>query len=458
VSTPGGPKREGNSSAPAAKPRVAVIGAGWSGLAGALEATRRGFAVALFDAAPQAGGRARAIAFRLGDREYVLDNGQHLLIGAYTETLRLMGEAGVDLDDALLRLPFEIRYPDGFLLRARRLPAPLHLAAGLLGSSLGWDARRQALAFAWRWRRRRWRLDQDAPASTLFTGAPREIVGRLWRPLCLAALNVELEDASAQVLLNVLRDSLVGGARAADLLIPRRDLTQIFVAPALRALSARHAELHLRSPIQQLTRVDEHWRLESRGATIDVDAVVLALPPERAADLLASVRRPELDAPVRMLRSIAMAPIATVYLRYPPERQLPWPGCALLDDAAAGRYGQWVFDRGRLDAGNAGVLSVVISAAGAALANDTASLAAATATQLSADLDLPAPLASAVLAEKRATVVPGPGLQRPSARLPLPALYLAGDAAASDYPSTLEGSVRAGLAAARALSADLRID
>jgi squalene-associated FAD-dependent desaturase len=434
---------------------VAVIGAGWSGLACALELTAGGDRVTLIDAAPQPGGRARAVGVRLGDREFLLDNGQHLLIGAYRETLRLMDEVGVRADDALLRVPFELRYPDGFLLRARRWPAPLHLAAGLVAArGLDWAQRRHVVALALHWRARAWTIGGDAPASALFAGAPAEVVRRLWRPLCLAALNVELEAASAQVLLNVLRDSLGGGARAADLLIARRDLTQAFAAPALDTLRRRGAEVRLRHPVRRLQRSDARWRVEGGAGASLVDAVVLALPPERAAALLTSAGDAALAPAVAQLCAVDAAPIATVYLRYRPEVRLPWPACALLDDPAAGRFGQWVFDRGRLDRSNAGVLAVVISAATAALSADRQTLAAAVSGQLGADLGLPQPLASAVLAEKRATIVPSPGLQRPPARLAAPSLYLAGDAAASPYPSTLEGSVRSGLAAARAVAAD----
>ncbi len=338
--------------------RVAVIGAGWSGLACALEVVRHGHAVTLLDASAQPGGRARAVRLPLGDGEFMLDNGQHLLIGAYRDTLRLMRDVGVDVGAALLRLPFELRYPDGFSLRAWRLPAPLHLAAALLAArGLDWASRRHAFLWVQRWRRCGWRLADDAPASTLFADAPAALRRRLWRPLCLAALNVEPEQASAQVLLNVLR-------------------------------------------------------------------------------------------------AIDAAPITTVYLRYPAGTRLDRPALALLDDAAAGRYGQWVFDRGQLDAANDGVMSVVISAAAVTLQLEVAQIAAAVAGQLSRELALPAPLASTVITEKRATIVPSPGLQRPAARLPVPGLYLAGDAAASAYPSTLEGSVRAGLAAAQTVIED----
>lgn len=435
--------------------RIAVIGAGWSGLACALELTRHGHEVVVFEAAPQVGGRARAVRLALGDREFRLDNGQHLLIGAYTETLRQMAAAGVDAAAALLRLPFEIRYPDGFAVRAPRLPAPLHLAAALATArGLGWSARRAALAFVLRWRRRRWQAAADVPAAALFADAPPPLVRRLWRSLCIAALNVELADASAQVLLNVLRDSLNGGSGAADLLIPRGDLTQTFAGPAADTLASRGAEIRLRSPVQALAQAAAGWRVESRGRAEVAAAVVLALPPERAADLLGAAGCPELEATVAALRSVRSAPIATAYLRYPAQVRLPRPLLALLDDPAAGRFGQWVFDRGQLDAALAGVLSVVVSAAASALEHGAQRLAATVAAQLTDDLGLPPPLASAVIAEKRATIVPAPGLRRPPPRLPLPGLYLAGDAAASDYPSTLEGSVRAGVAAAAAVIGD----
>jgi squalene-associated FAD-dependent desaturase len=435
--------------------RVAIVGAGWSGLACAMELVRRGLRVTLLDAAPAVGGRARGLRIRIGDHDYGLDNGQHLLIGAYRETLRLMREAGVDPAAVLLRLPFEIRYPDGVVLRARRLPAPIDLAAAVLAAKgLGWRDRLQALAFTVRWRARDWRLAADMPASALYEGSPAEIVRRLWRPLCLAALNVELHDASAQMLLAVLRDAFAGGAGAADFLIPRADLSSALAAPAASWLADRGAELHLKTPALALRRNADAWRLQSRTHALDADAVVLALPPPRAAQLLDSAMQPALGPAVAQLRAVAMAPIATVYLRYPAGVRLDLPAVALLDDPDARRHGQWVFDRGWLDAANSGVLSVVISAAGNAGGLGADALVGAVAAQLTNALGLPQPLAGVAITEKRATIVPSPGLRRPPARLPLSGLYLAGDAAASDYPSTLEGSVRAGIAAAQALLGD----
>ncbi|HXF46116.1 MAG TPA: FAD-dependent oxidoreductase, partial [Burkholderiaceae bacterium] len=170
----------------------------------------------------------------------------------------------------------------------------------------------------------------------------------------------------------------------------------------------------------------------------------------RAAELL----RPCAPADAALLAAIEAAPIATVYLRYPPDTRLAHPLYALRERPELGDFGQWVFDRGHSDADCAGVLSVVVSGSGQHLNLSQDRLAAAVSRQLAAAFGLGAPLAAAVLTDRRATIVPRPGLVRPPTRLSVPGLYLAGDAAASDYPSTIEGSVRAGLAAARAVLSD----
>lgn len=435
--------------------RAIVVGAGWSGLAAALALVDAGVDVVLLEAAPQAGGRARRVDVPLGDRRYPLDNGQHLLIGAYSETLRLLRRVGVDPRRALLRLPFALRYPDGVLLQAARWPAPLHLIAAL-ATAHGLALRERTALAAWvaRMRRMQWRVAPDRPAFDLFAGHPERLVERVWQPLCVAALNVRLQQASAAMFLAVLRDALGASTAASDLLLPRGALSGLLPDAALDMLQIG-AAVRLRTTAVGLhPHAPRGWSVQTRQERLRADAVVLALPPARAAALLESIAGAPCADAVTMLRAIRTAPIATVYLRYPPHVRLPHPAYALREDVAQERYGQWVFDRGALEPDCAGVLAVVVSASGPHLARDRHTVLAAVARQLAADFALPAPLAAAMLVEKHATIVPSPGLQRPSARLAAPGLYLAGDAAASPYPSTIEGSVRAGLAAAAALLAD----
>jgi squalene-associated FAD-dependent desaturase len=437
--------------AAASGPRVAVVGGGWSGLAAALKLADAGCAVSLFEAAPQLGGRARRVELQLGDRRFPLDNGQHLLIGAYRDTLALMRRVGVDSQAAFLRLPFTLRYPDGFALQAARLPAPLHLAGALLfARGLRWTERLALARAVDRWRRAGWAVARDHAAIELMDGVPGVVVERIWQPLCVAALNVRLEQASAALFLAVLRDSLGADRAASDLLLPRADLSALLPDAAERTLAARGVDIRLRSAIDQLAPCPQGWTIASREQAADFDAIVLAVPPWRAVPPLECAGEAVPAPALESLRQITPAPITTVYLRYEAPVRLPLPAMALLESPAHGEFGQWVFDRGALDARCAGVLSVVISAAGSHEALDHSALARAVATQLTRALSLPAPIAMRVIEEKRATIVPRPNLQRPPAAL-AEGLFLAADATASEYPSTIEGSVRSGYAAARTL-------
>jgi squalene-associated FAD-dependent desaturase len=435
------------------KRHIAVIGAGWSGLASAITLLDAGLRVTLIDAAPQVGGRARRVSVELGDRSYALDNGQHLLIGAYREYVALARRLGVVFDQRFLVTPFALRYPDGFRLVAARAPAPLHLAAAL-AFARGLDFRARVAAAVWvqRWKRRDWTIANDLPASTLFAGQPPSLAERLWGPLCLAALNVRLEEASARMFLRVLRDSLGADAAASHMLLARTNLSSLLPDAAEQAIRTGGGDVRLRDPARaiEFDAAPARWRIHLRSGHLDADGVILALPPARCADLLAGLRHPDVQAAIGQLAQVGTAPIATVYLRYPAATRLAYPLLALLERPQAGDYGQWVFDRGALEPGYAGVLSVVVSGAGPHSELAATDLADAVMRQLAGCLALPAPMAHAVLVEKRATVTPGPALSRPGTRLGLPGVYLAGDAADSPYPSTLEGSVRSGLAAARA--------
>lgn len=447
-------------SAPEAKRlRVAVAGGGWAGCAAAVELAARGMQVTLFEAARTLGGRARAVDVR----GMALDNGQHILLGAYRDSLRMMRKVGVDVDAALLRLPVQMRYPaggDGMDFAAPRLPAPLHLLAALARARGLARADKLALArlhSAARWMG--WRLDHDCPVAELLArfDQTERLTRLLWRPLCIAALNTPPERASANVFLAVLRDSL--GARrrsASDMLLPRLTMGALFPEPAGAWLAARGHRVRLGTQVAALAREDGGWRLDLGGdaAPESFDAVVLATPSTQSAALLAPL--PETAPLAARLRALGHEPIATCYLQYAPGTRLDLPFYALLDDPERGRWGQFVFDRGRLDPARDGLLAVVVSAAADAAALAREDLATAISAQLAQDLgrpELARPAWTQLITEKRATFSCTPGLVRPGNETGLPGLVLAGDYTASDYPATLETAVRSAQAAATAIRA-----
>jgi hydroxysqualene dehydroxylase len=438
-----------------ASARWVVIGAGWSGLACAVEAVRCGAAVTLVDAAPTIGGRARRVDLRIGDQDFTVDNGQHLLLGACTETIALMSQLGVDPNQALLSQPFKVQYPDGWRLGASRVPAPLHLALGILGARrVAWRDRLALASWVAQQRRNRWQVVEDRSVADLLETQPEALVRRLWRPLCIAAMNAEPAEASGQLFMNLLRLTL--GAAEADsrLLLTRRDLSATMPEAALRHLTGAGATIMMRQPAAALIRSGAEWTVVLREQQLQADRVVLALPAEAAVRLLESASIEALQPTIRQLRSLQYEPIATVYLRYPSAIRLPQAVFALLDDTARGRPGQWVFDRGRIDPAHRGIFSVVIGAPALRLERDRSVLCAAVDRQLSAELGLPPSIAQNIVIERRATLLPAIGLRRPAPRLPVEGLYLAGDIADSPFPSTLEGSVRSGLEAARLAQSD----
>ncbi|MDC5504124.1 hypothetical protein NRA38_18235, partial [Acinetobacter baumannii] len=154
-----------------------------------------------------------------------VDNGQHILIGAYTESLRLMREVGVDPERALHRQPMALPYADGSGLRFPDWPAPLDALAGI-ATARGWSLGERAalLARAVRWRLAGFRCAAEATVADLCTGLPQRLVSEFIDPLCISALNTPIHLASGTVFLRVLRDALFSGRGGSHFLVPRHDL------------------------------------------------------------------------------------------------------------------------------------------------------------------------------------------------------------------------------------------
>lgn len=419
--------------------RVAVIGGGYAGMAAATELARGGVPVTVFEAARVLGGRAR----RVETDGALLDNGLHILLGAYRETLRLIDlvkEPGAP--SGLLRLPLQLTIHPAFRLRAPRLPAPLHLFWALLRArGLRFGDRIAAARFmAWS-QRNAFRLAVDANVSDLLVSRqqPDAVTRYLWNPLCVSALNTPPAQASGQIFLNVLRDSLNGSRADSDLLLPALDFSALFPERAARYVQARGGSVRLGVAVDALARRDNGFELTDGGERFT--HVIAAVSPHRAVALLAP--HPELAPIVEMIERFTYQPIYSVYLQYAPGARLPFRMGGL-----EARYAQWLFDRGQL-CGQDGLIGVVISASGAhqGLAHDD--LARAVHAELAENFPhLGKPQWHQVIAEKRATFSCTPGLSRPDNATPVAGLYLAGDYTASDYPATIESAVRSGVRAA----------
>ncbi len=396
--------------------RVAIVGAGYAGMAAAVTLAARGVPVTVFESGPVPGGRARRVISQGNE----LDNGQHILVGAYTELFGLMRTVGVP-SDALLRLPFEIRYAREFRLRSLWLPPPLGLLAGLLlARGMPFSERLGAARFMSVMRKSRFHLSQDISVKELLeTHAQDGRIGHfLWRPLCVSALNTPPGQASANIFLAALRDTLDGESDASDLLLPRVDLSKLFPEPAAQFVIRNGGEVRLRSSVENIQELKKQYQ-----------SVIVAVGPHQLKGLL-----PEASL------DYSYQPIYTCYLQYPEQVKLPFPMLGLADGLV-----QWVFDRGTL-LGEKGRLACVISAQGDQQQMSLDEVAERCHQELKAALGLPAPQWSRVIAEKRATITCSVNLKRID--LKMPGVHLAGDYTDPEYPPTLEAAIRSGVRAA----------
>jgi hydroxysqualene dehydroxylase len=418
---------------------LAVVGAGWAGLAAAVRATEAGHHVTLFDMAPQPGGRARAVEHD----GVALDNGQHILIGAYRETLALMRTVGADPGALFDRRPLALTDPQGRGLALPRGPAvPAFVRAVLAQRAWLLSERLALLAAAARWRLSGFRADPQQTVADLVRALPERARTTLIEPLCVAALNTPSSQASAQVFLRVLRDALFSGPGAADLLLPRAPLSALLPTPATRWLQQHGAELRWTARVQRIEpAADAGWRVDGDS----FDAVLLACSAHEAARLA----QPVAAGWAQTAAAFDYEPIVTVYLQSP-GAHLPSPMVAL--HAGPEAPAQFAFDLGALDRSGArnGLFAFVVSGARAWVEAGLDATAQATLRQAQAAFSSITWQVLRTIAERRATFLCRPGLARPPAHV-APALAAAGDYIDGPYPATLEGAVRSALKALETL-------
>lgn len=447
---------------------IAVIGAGWAGLAAAVTLKDLGAHVTVFEAAPVTGGRARGVDdIHMGR----IDNGQHLMLGAYTETLTLIERLNPlrSIDSLILREPLHLESADGkFKLRAPAIPAPFNTLMALLSAKgLSPADRVKALSMMVRCRLTGWQARHHETVSALLSRyqQTKTLSHWLWTPLCLAALNTPIQQSCAQLFMNVLRDSLNGPRHASDCLIPRVDLTALWPAAA-----AEHLTMRYRHIVRAVRATDTHVDVD--GAHFD--ACIVAIPPYAAERVLFNPSNSEdplsqhMQSPRQSeaslqstLKGFEYRAIATLALELEDAWRLPNNMMMLDEDPTRGHVGQWVFNR----LGHDKQLAVVISDASDFLKHDRESFVDAIATQIReqcakhpASLKaMPAVKYQRLIVEKRATFDAVPALIRPANRSPWPRIALAGDWTDTGYPAVLEGAVRSGLDAAAILKSTLSL-
>jgi squalene-associated FAD-dependent desaturase len=292
------------------------------------------------------------------------------------------------------------------------------------------------------------RLPHDMTVAQLLEqyGQDVDLTLKLWEPLCIAALNTPVHKASAQVLLNVLRDSLSRTRADSDMLLPRLDFTTLFPQRAADYIEQHGGKVHASCGVEAIVPSGGVFELSTAQGICSFTHVICATSPTVAAKLLHPIAA--LDQTIAQIDGLEHQPIYTVYLQYPAQVTLPNPMLGLHR-----RFSQWLFDKG-LISGQSGLLAAVISAEGIHQELSQEDLAQKVITELHEEFGITdRPEWFQVIAEKRATFCCSPGLPRPAQQTSLANFLLAGDYTSGDYPATLEGAVLSGIRCANLITA-----
>ncbi len=431
---------------------VVVVGAGCAGLSAATALAEAGLRVAVVEARPVLGGRT--FATRDATSGDWVDNGQHVLLGCYHDTLAYLSRIGTRnrlLVQSTLSVPMVDGAGAASELKCPALPSPLQLAAGVFAwRALGWSDRASVLGLA---RALDPRHRHDAHAMTVRAwlrrwGQSDRLVELLWEPLAVAALNQSIDVASAGTFLEVIRRMLGPGPDDAAIVLPAQSLSHVFVEPAVAYLESRGG-LVMKGVAGQVTVTDGRvCGVAVREISISASHVISSVPWHGFGKLFPVV--PAALAPtVDRASAMAASPIVTANLWFDgPVLDAPFIGLP-------GRSFQWAFEKRRVSPGQATHVSLVCSGAADVVGLDNEAVVTLARAELTA----------AVPAAGRATFRRGTAVRdrwatfsleagqppRPSHKTDVEGFWLAGDWTDTGLPATIESAVASGHRAARAV-------
>src|SRR6185437_6906154 len=331
--------------------RVAIIGGGVAGMSAACALAEAGFRVQLVERRGYLGGRASSY-LHPGVNE-VIDNCQHVLFGCCTNLIGFYRR---------IRALERIHWSSGMTMiepgTGRRsplgsskigpvgLPAPFHALPKLLAAKAFTRADKLALARAFRALLRPVPPDTSEDLATWLKrhGQTTGTIERFWRLVIASALNADLGSIALPYAAKVVRELFMNSAEAGRMGMSTVPLSQLY-AGAAEFLRGRGSEVLFNANVESANwdGVKEQWSVTTRDGMIAADFLVLALPFEATAKLVAKM--PPAEGAAKLAAQIERHEhwsICSVHLWF--DREITDMEHAILLD----RELHWMYNKGRL--------------------------------------------------------------------------------------------------------------
>lgn len=410
---------------------ILIIGGGWAGLAAAVFLCPTHH-VTLIEAAPQLGGRAR----KVNHPNYALDNGQHLMIGAYRTLWELFDRLNLKKSDYFMQSPLNLlkinQHKKFHYHLGLPLPKTLDFVMGWL-TAKGYSVsdKFSILKLSYQLNKINFTIKEDLPLRDFLkkNKLTPNLINEFFAPLCYAAMTTPVDTASTQVFLNVLKETFSKKA-SSDFYIPKKNLSAVFPTPAANYIKQHGGIIHtneralaLEINNQQIKGVQtSHHRFKSSH-------VILATSFCQAQKLTSPF--PALAGLTQTLANLTPVPITTINCTLPAHTTFPANIIGLNPTPA-----QYLFTHQHPE----NLCQLIIS--GPYTEPTKTALTTAVTTQLKTLFPThPAPAIKKIITEKQAAFSCPPNLTRPPNHTPIKGLFLAGDYTQTPYPACLEGAL-----------------
>lgn len=415
-----------------------VVGGGFAGLSSAAFLSSNGHNVQLLEASPKLGGRA--YSFLDKKTNTMIDNGQHILMGCYKETINFLKLIEAD-KNLFYQKKLEVNFvkENYQLVPLKSVPLfyPLNLLFGMLNF--------KAISFCDRLKLLKIFLKLPFYSSkklnklTVYDWLKEEkqtenAMEAFWKILAIGALNTNLKNASAKTFVDILKEIFLNGSFAATILLPKYGLTETYCVPASLFIEKNGGTVNLSSQVTKLLYND--GRIEKvitpEKVYDDFDFVISAIPHFALEKIIA-------DESIIINPELNYSSILNIHI---------WLKENYLSKSFYGLIGSpvhWIFNKGTY-------LNLVISDADHLINNNDEELYELVCCELRKFVNLDEDLITAykVIKEKRATFISSNEImnKRPLQQTRIKNLILAGDWVDTGLPSTIESAVKSGRLAA----------